>query len=235
MAPSRKRAKPSKPLASAVALWIEEQEATANLWLLVSEPDAPQQIRIPARRDFISHFSKIVNDLPETENSECPLIAFDAETVVKFCRACLPRLDALPPIGNFQKLCKLVKLAHFLDAPQLLDRWWAELQPYQPRAGRDFIAIFDLNLPGKTFTLNDQSLRYFPKAYLSLDETIKKKYEKKAYDMFQQAIQVVDKKKERDGRGIENFQNYASTTYYFPMIYYMVKCLLEMARPASTS
>mmetsp|Transcript_8619 Transcript_8619/g.27385 ORF Transcript_8619/g.27385 Transcript_8619/m.27385 type:complete len:234 (+) Transcript_8619:75-776(+) len=233
MAPSRKRAKPSKPLASAVALWIEEQEATANLWLLVSEPDAPQQIRIPARRDFISHFSKIVNDLPETENSECPLIAFDAETVVKFCRACLPRLDALPPIGNFQKLCKLVKLAHFLDAPQLLDRWWAELQPYQPRAGRDFIAIFDLNLPGKTFTLNDQSLRYFPKAYLSLDETIKKKYEKKAYELFQLALEKV---RNRDPGLYSNGPFIGSTDAEREafMLYKMVKCLLEQVCPAST-
>ena len=72
MAPSRKRAKPSKPLASAVTLWIEEQEATANLWLLVSEPDAPpdQQIRIPARRDFISHFSELVQSL-DADDSEC--------------------------------------------------------------------------------------------------------------------------------------------------------------------
>jgi hypothetical protein len=223
MAPSRKRSKPSsKPLAAHVISWIEEKEGTANLWLVVTEPDG-DEIRIPARRDFISHFSTVINDLPVAEDSECPLIGFDAETVVEFCRACLPRLDALPKIGNMQKLCKLVKLAHFLDAQQILDRWWAELQRYQPNFVYEYIAIFDLNrdVPGKTFTLNDQSLRDFPKAYLSLDETIKKKYEKQAYELFQQAILKLD----------ERFDHGCNCR----MIYGMVKCLLEMARPASSS
>ena len=147
-------------------------------------------------------------------------MGFDAETVVEFCRACLPHLDGLPKIGNMQKLCKLVKLAHFLDAPQILDRWWAELQRYQPAAGDEYIAIFDLNLPGKTFKLKNDALRIFPKAYMSLDETVKKKYEKKAYESFQQAILKLD-----EGLDVRDF----------PMLYDMVKCLLEMARPASTS
>jgi len=154
-------------------------------------------------------------------------MGFDAETVVEFCRACLPHLDGLPKIGNMQKLCKLVKLAHFLQASQLVDRWWSELQQYQPKVGDEYIAIFDLNrdLSGKTFTINDSSLAYFPKAYMALDETIKKKYEKKAYELFQQAIN----KLKLDGKS----DSYKS--HFFPMTYYMVKCLLEMARPASTS
>ena len=138
MAPSRKRSKPSsKPLVEAVKSWIEEKEGTATLWLVVTEPDG-DEIRIPARREIISHFSTIINDLPDDEDSECHVMGFDAETVVEFCRACLPHLDGLPKIGNFQKLIKLVKLAHFLDAPQLLNRWWAELQPYQPVVGGDY-------------------------------------------------------------------------------------------------
>ena len=220
---------------SLVKSWIEEKEGTANLWLVVTEPDG-DQIRIPARREFISHFSKLINDLPVAEDSECPLIGFDAETVVEFCRACLPRLDALPKIGNIQRLCKLVKLAHFLDAPQIFDRWWAELQRYQPAAGDDYIAIFDLNrdLPGKTFTINQESLSSFPKAYLTLDETIKKKYEKKAYESFQQAILKLDEGLD-EGRAHDwNTQKHYKQSN-FPMLYDMVKCLLEMARPASTS
>jgi hypothetical protein len=236
MAPSRKRSKPSsKPLVEAVKSWIEENEGTANLWLVVTEPDG-DEIRIPARRDSISFFSKIVNDLPVPEDSECHVMGYDAETVVEFCRACLPHLDGLPKIGNMKKLCNLVKLAHFLDAPPLVDRWWAELQRYQPAAGDDYIAIFDLNrdVPGKTFTLNDYSLRDFPKAYLSLDETIKKKYEKKAYELFQQAILKLDKGLKGHADCTLSNQQYFKQRN-FPMLYDMVKCLLEMARPASTS
>jgi hypothetical protein len=228
MAPSRKRSKPSsKPLVEAVKSWIEEKEGTATLWLVVTEADG-DEIRIPARREIISHFSEIVNDLPVAEDSECHVMGFDAETVVEFCRACLPHLDGLPKIRNMQKLIKLVKLAHFLQAPQLLDRWWAELQGYQPRAGGDYIAIFDFNrdVPGKTFTLNEWSLREFPKAYLSLDETIKKKYEKKAYELFQQAL-------EKDFQKVVGNREEKFMTKEM-MLYSMVKCLLEKVCPAST-
>ena len=135
--------------------------------------------------------------------------------VISAC--CFPHASSLP----------------FLDAQQILDRWWDELQRYQPGAGDEYIAIFDLNrdLPGKTFTIKNDSLSSFPKAYLTLDETIKKKYEKKACELFQQAILKLD------ARFADERANYDDhlKRRHFSMIYDMVKCLLEMARPASTS
>ena len=207
--------------------WIEEKEGTANLWLVVTEPDG-DEIRIPARRDFISHFSTVINDLPVAEDSECPIIGFDAETVVEFCRACLPRLDALPKIGNLKKLCKMVKLAHFLDAPPMVERWWAELQRYQPTddtrtchwGGDEYIAIFDLNrdLPGKTFSLDNSSLYKFPAAFLALDETIKKKYAKEAYEMFELYVEKYGVNPYNPCDKCENLCK-------------LIECLLELLRP----
>mmetsp|Transcript_28349 Transcript_28349/g.93887 ORF Transcript_28349/g.93887 Transcript_28349/m.93887 type:complete len:237 (+) Transcript_28349:83-793(+) len=236
MAPSRKRAKPSKPLASAVALWIEEQEATANLWLLVSEPDAPQQIRIPARRDFISHFSELIRSL-DADDSECPVIGFYAETVVEFCRACMPHLNGLPPwdIEKTAELCRLIKLAHFLAAPQLTNHFMNELQGRDILEANEFIAFFDMTRHvGKTIFCKERLehcipdfMETYPQCY---SERQKKTYEKEIHQLF--TIAVKEMKAETEDRSKWTTKDYEQELEYHEKL---AERLLDMARPASTS
>ena len=224
MAPSRKRAKQSKALASAVALWIEEQEATANLWLLVSEPDAPQQIRIPARRDFISHFSELIRSL-DADDSECPVIGFYAETVVEFCRACMPHLNGLPQVDDIPERCKLIKLAHFLIAPQLTNHFMNELQPVDLRLlyANDFIAFFDMmRHVGKPISWKKQDgdaiYDFVTAIYPNFSDQQKNHYYKELHEMFTIALKMA-KEEDFDPDFFEE----------------LAESLLDMARVAFTS
>ena len=214
-------------MASEVQLWIEEQEATANLWLLVSEPDAPpdQQIRIPARRDFISHFSELVQSL-DADDSECPVIGFYAETVVEFCRACMPHLNGLPQVDDIPERCKLIKLAHFLIAPQLTNHFMNELQPVDLRLlyANDFIAFFDMmRHVGKPISWKKQDgdaiYDFVTAIYPNFSDQQKNHYYKELHEMFTIALKMAKEYEDFDPDFFEE----------------LAERLLDMARVASTS
>ena len=196
MEPDPKRQKTPSTL---VTEWIERHESNATLstlWFVVTEKDGTVT-RVPTRRDCVTYFSKLIRDLPDQTDPEFILIGeYDAETVVTFAQACLPRVSTLPTL-KFIQLCKVVQLAHYLDAPDLVKYWWRLIEKMKgyPLTGEVFMAYFDaMRDVGKPCVLKDTAILNFPTVYtLNFSEAQKKKYETQAHQIFRQCFDLCDR------------------------------------------
>jgi hypothetical protein len=212
--------------------WREENEATANLWLVVTYPvEGGEQIRIPTRREFISYYSGLVRGAPDPTDDEFPLIGdFLPSTVIAFARSCLPSPTGLQSYTRHDSYLRLVLLSHYLDAPILMNHWLKELQQLkgdlQVGSASDFQLVFALRDKGLIYDMSEHSLDRFNSVYQKFNETEKIIYHKHAHQIFSENYEVCQKNLEKITKNGMIDRNVA-------WLLRLVEALLAMPRPAA--
>ena len=125
---------PAKPTRASTQLdpevekWLDEHAIAtgrSDINLVVTEGDA--EIFVPVSKAILAVHSGLVRGLPDSD--DVPIIGdHDARTVVQYVSLCYPRLDAPVPTFSLTEITKLTKLAHWLDAPKVIDLLFGQLK-----------------------------------------------------------------------------------------------------------
>mmetsp|Transcript_34650 Transcript_34650/g.107146 ORF Transcript_34650/g.107146 Transcript_34650/m.107146 type:complete len:269 (+) Transcript_34650:262-1068(+) len=160
--------KKHKALDASVQAYIDTNEGTANFWLLAGATgsDDLQQIKLPTCRAFVAFHSKLIRDLPDEEDPEFPVLCdHDTSTLVLFLQACQPNFCGLPEYSAGD-IGKLSKIAHYFDAPTLVDCLFDQLIKLLQKSDNNnaftwtselYEAVFVMKDLGKKFVLLDPS------------------------------------------------------------------------------
>lgn len=173
--------------------WAAEHadDGISDLWLVVGDA------RVPVSRSVLALTCGLVRDLPKGGGDEMPLLGdFDAETVVLLAKLCYPRLADHPRL-SLSDIARLAPLAHYVDAPAVVELLYGQLleHPEYAYSGRDrvpdekrgglvskanltavapspdlYAAIFALDSAGKNIPLSDPLLLHFPTVFCDMTE-----------------------------------------------------------------
>ena len=121
-----------------VQKWLDENAIStgkADINLVVTE--GQKETKIPVMKSILAVHSGLVRGLPDTD--DVPIIGdHDSRTVVQYVTLCYPRLDAPVPTFSLTEITKLTRLAHWLDAPKVLDLLFGQLKTVLDNTSTDY-------------------------------------------------------------------------------------------------
>lgn len=122
--------------------WLHENALStgrADCFLVVKE--GQKEIKIPVMKSILAVHSGLVRGLPDSD--DVPIIGdhHGAKTVVQYAQLCYPRLDAPIPTFSLTEITKLTKLAHWLDAPKVIDLLFGQLKKVLDNTKLDYRAV----------------------------------------------------------------------------------------------
>ena len=131
-------AKQDAPVDPKVQKWLDENAIStgkADINLVVTE--GQKETKIPVMKSILAVHSGLIRGLPDTD--DVPIIGdHDARTVVQYVTLCYPRLDAPVPTFSLTEITKLTRLAHWLDAPKVLDLLFGQLKKVLDNTSMDY-------------------------------------------------------------------------------------------------
>ena len=184
--------------------WIREHgsEDKSDMHLVVQESGV--ETRIPVSRDVLRITSGLMQGLPEA--GDMPVLGeHAASTVVKFTRLCYPSFKA-PPKFSLEDISALVRLAHWFDAPPVIELLHGQFKtkffdalptiPVDRNApGRKvqlitapepdlYAALFSMKNAGKHIELSPYLALHFPAWFIKLEKKERARFKKYARPTF---------------------------------------------------